>query len=93
MALSTQSSVPLWHNVINRAPAACQTRSGERLFSSPTPPSTAMIDAILPIRFARTISAARVAGKNTFGCAALMRRVISICSSTLRAGGSISVGT
>jgi hypothetical protein len=29
VALSTQTSVPLRHNGISRAPAACQTRSGD----------------------------------------------------------------
>ena len=53
VAESTQSSVSLWQSVISRTPAACQIRSGLSEFSSPTPPSTAMNEAIFPAAFAR----------------------------------------
>ena len=52
VAESTQSRVSLWQSVISRTPAACQIRSGLSEFSSPTPPSTAMKEAILPTDFA-----------------------------------------
>ena len=55
VAESTQSSVSLWQSVISRTPAACQMRSGLSEFSSPTPPSTAMKEAILPAAFALVV--------------------------------------
>ena len=48
----TQSSVSLWQSVMSRTPAACQMRKGESAFSSSTPPSTAMNEAILPAALA-----------------------------------------